>query len=288
MHDVFYFTDIHGAGALYDAIMKFCKEQDDECMIIFGGDACDRGRDGYRIIKELLNNPQVVYLKGNHEDMLTKAMRELKELFNFENRDRAECREVLNACRYFDYKYAHIQDTLANGGMDTLLDWIEDGTPMEVCERLEKLPLTFVYNNVDFCHTTPIYKLFKEVNDLEYEEKPVKEWDATSLLWSRVCLDSCWAPKRLAIFGHTPVPFLPDYVTDMKLQFNEMKDVVPIKWGDPEITGEKLDMDTGAVFLGRAFVLNVLTMKAYGFENKDFMNKEIHEHDIEKIKVIQF
>jgi hypothetical protein len=220
--------------------------------------------------------------------MLTKAMRELKALFNFENHDRNECREVLNACRYFDYKYAHIQDTLANGGMDTLLDWIEDGMPIEVCERLEKLPLTFVYNDVDFCHTTPIYKLFKEVNDLEYEGKPVKEWDATSLLWSRVCLDSCWAPKRLAIFGHTPVPFLPDYVTDMKLQFNEMKDVIPIKWGDPEITGEKFDMDTGAVFLGRAFVLNVLTMKAYGFEDKDFMNKEIHKHDIEKIEVIQF
>jgi hypothetical protein len=56
----------------------------------------------------------------------------------------------------------------------------------------------------------------------------------------------------------------------------------------PEMTGKKLDMDTGAAFLGRAYVLNVLTMQAQGFEDKDFDNKEIRVHDVEKIEVIQF
>ena len=54
---IFYFTDIHGARPLFDEIMNYCHEQDDEAMIIFGGDAIDRGKDGYAIMKELLDNP---------------------------------------------------------------------------------------------------------------------------------------------------------------------------------------------------------------------------------------
>ena len=49
---------------------------------------------------------------------------------------------------------------------------------------------------------------------------------------------------------------------------------------DPDMTGDKIDMDTGAAFLGRAYVLNVLTMKAQGFEIKD--------NGVEKIEMIKF
>ena len=69
MHDIFTFGDIHGMYDLYKAIMDYCNEQDPEATIVFLGDACDRGKDGYRIMKDLLNHSNVVYLKGNHEDM---------------------------------------------------------------------------------------------------------------------------------------------------------------------------------------------------------------------------
>ena len=39
MHDVFYFTDVHGCYDLYRAAMNYCLEQDPECTIIYGGDA---------------------------------------------------------------------------------------------------------------------------------------------------------------------------------------------------------------------------------------------------------
>lgn len=89
MHDIFYFTDIHGMYDLYRAIMDYCNEQDPEAMIIFGGDACDRGKDGYKIMKELLDNPQVLYLKGNHEDLFVHAawylMREYHDTLDKKN-----------------------------------------------------------------------------------------------------------------------------------------------------------------------------------------------------------
>lgn len=289
MHDVFYFTDIHGARPLFDAIINFCHEQDDEAMIIFGGDAIDRGKDGYAIMKELLDNPYVVYLKGNHEDMFTKAAREIKVMFSFENRSREDIRKVLNACRNFDYKYANIQDSLGNGGMSTLLDWIEDGMPMDIVERIERLPLTFVYNDVDFCHAGSTYKCFKEVNNKEYYGEEIPQWDADHLLWSRTSIEVGWEPNRTCIFGHTPTPYLGDYLRNFK--WPEDCDITPVKYDRSTLnhrTGWKLDMDTGAVFTGRAYVLNVLTMQAQGFVDTDFENNEIHKHDIEKIEVIQF
>lgn len=289
MHDVFYFTDIHGARPLFDAIMKYCNEQDDEAMIIFGGDAIDRGKDGYAIMKELLENPYVVYLKGNHEDMFCKAAREIKEMFSFENADKEKIHKCLNACKHFDYKYAAIQDSLYNGGLVTLTDWILDGMPMDLVERVERLPLTFVYNDVDFCHAGGTYKTFKEINEKEYYGTKINEWDVDYLLWSRTTIDVGWAPDRTCVFGHTPTPYLEDYLD--KFKWPEDCEITPVLYNRntiPEMTGWKLDMDTGAVFTGRAYVLNILTMKAQGFVDKDFENNEIHQHDVEKIEVIQF
>lgn len=286
MHDVFYFTDIHGCRPLFNAIMNYCKEQDDEAMIIFGGDAIDRGADGYAIMKELLNNPKVVYLKGNHEDMFTKAAREIKEKFSFENADKEKIHKVLNACKHFDYKYAAIQDSLYNGGLVTLTDWILDAMPMDIVERIEQLPFTFVYNNIDFCHAGSTYKCFKEVNNHEYNGDVMPEWETEPLIWSRTTIDIGWEPGRTCIFGHTPTPYLEDYLP--KFKWPEDCEITPVMYDSstPEHkTGWKLDMDTGAVFTGRAYVLNVLTMQAQGFLAKE---NENHTYDVEKIEVIQF
>lgn len=289
MHDVFYFTDIHGNRPLFDAIINYCHEQDDEAMIIFGGDAIDRGEDGYTIMKELLENPYVIYLKGNHEDMFVKAAREIKEMFNFDHADKERVHKCLNACKHFDYKYAAIQDSLYNGGLVTLTDWVLDGMPMDLIERVERLPLTFVYNDIDFCHAGGTYKTFKEINEKEYYGTEINEWDTDSVLWSRSTIDTGWEVNRTCIFGHTPTPYLEDYLP--KFKWPEDCKITPVMYNrsTPEHkTGWKLDMDTGAIFTGRAYVLNVLTMQAQGFVDKDFENNEIHEHEIEKIEVIQF
>lgn len=70
MHDIYFFTDIHGQKNLFDAMYDWCLRQDPECTIVYGGDACDRGNDGYEIMKKLIASPQVIYLKGNHEYLI--------------------------------------------------------------------------------------------------------------------------------------------------------------------------------------------------------------------------
>lgn len=275
--DIFCFTDIHGCRPLFDAIMNYCHKQDPEGMVLFLGDAIDRGTDGYSIMKELLANPQVVYLKGNHEDMFVQAAREIKEKFNFEGADRDRVQTVLSACKAFNYKYAAIQDSLYNGGMPTLLDWIMDGMPMSLIERIEKLPRTFSYEDKDFCHSGGIYQTFQRVSECEYKMTAPDSWDTDAIVWNRTALGIGWAPNRMVIFGHTPVPYLPGYINI------QVEKVQPIKYAptsNPVYIGEKLDMDTGAVFTGKAYVLNVLTMRAQGFELKN--------DKVEEIEVIQF
>lgn len=71
------FTDIHGSYSLWKEIQKFCKEDD---IIYCLGDFIDRGPGGPAIFKEMLEDPRVIILKGNHEDMFVDSI-----LYNSEN-----------------------------------------------------------------------------------------------------------------------------------------------------------------------------------------------------------
>ena len=280
MHDIFYFTDIHGMYDLYRAIMDYCNEQDPEAMIIFGGDANDRGPDGYKIIKELLDNPHVVYLMGNHEEMFCKAAHEAIASFHFDNATVQETKEILNSTMLFDYRYKYIKHVIYNGGIDTLIDWIDDGAPMEIIERLEKLPLTFSTDTCDFCHAGGDPQMFRQVAANEYNNEPIDEYFHTHILWDRNHIENIWDNNKICIFGHTPtlaLPRLTDIILDSTL------DPQPVKLAHDT----KIDMDTGAVFRGVAWVLNTLTMKAQGFEDVDITNEKIHKHEVKKIYSIQ-
>ena len=275
MHDVYAYSDIHGMYNLHRAILDYCYEQDDSPMIIFCGDACDRGPDGYRIMRELLDDPYIVYLKGNHEDMFCKAAREIKEYFSFKDADREHVHIVLSRCRAFDYRYSAINDSISNGGLPTLVDWVMDGMPMEFVERIEQLPLTFSTDTCDFCHAAGVARTFESVADAEYDGKPVDEFEAEILLWSRSAFEYGWTPNRTCIFGHTPVPYL---LEDLEVKLDEDTPVRPYRYIgtlNPDFTGAKIDMDTGAAFTGYAWVLNCLTMRAQGFKEENGTVKKI-------------
>lgn len=280
MHDIFYFTDIHGMYDLYRVIMDYCWEQDPEATIIFGGDACDRGPDGYKIMKELLDNPYVVYLKGNHEEIFVRAAKEITHCLKFETNDRKEIQNILYSCYTFDYRYQSIRDSLYNGGVETLTDWIMDGMNMEFIEKIDKLPLIFSTDTCDFCHAGGNPRVFQRVAENEYNNEPVDEYLYTHILWDRIYLENIWNNNKICIFGHTPTLALPE-LTNIKL--DDTLDPQPIKLAHDT----KIDMDTGAVFRGVAWVLNTLTMKAQGFEDIDITNKKIHKHEVKKIYSIQ-
>ena len=164
-------SDIHGRKDLW---LKANKEVfDPNDTIYFLGDAADRGPDGWEMIKTLLDDPRVIYLMGNHEDMLIRAIEE-NDL----------------SLLYW------------NGGKNTFeayeLDTQEN--QKKYLEKLKKLPKYETYypfeskNILVLSHagTTPGRPIFDE-----------NDW-----LWDREHLYDEWISDREDIFiihGHTPV-----------------------------------------------------------------------------------
>ena len=287
MHDIFFFTDIHGCYDLYRAAMNYCLEQDPECTIIYGGDACDRGKDGYKIMKELLAHPQVIYLQGNHEDLFVHAAWFIKRDYSGAI-DEDEIWSYLYNCEIKDDGPAEVQLALYNGGYYTLHDWMMDGMPDEFVKQINELPITYTYENIDFCHAGGRYKEFQKVARDEYDGEWIDKDDFMMLVWDRNYLGHGWAPDRTCIFGHTPTPYLAaKYYGQNKSLANAHPCAYYATLNDKQ-PGRKIDMDTGAVASGKLYVLNILTMKAQGFYDKNIVTNEIHVHDIEKIEVIQF
>lgn len=67
MNKVYAVADLHGMYNLWRQVIESLDETDTLYIL---GDCGDRGRDGWKIIKEALADPRVVYIRGNHDQML--------------------------------------------------------------------------------------------------------------------------------------------------------------------------------------------------------------------------
>jgi len=285
MHDIFYFTDVHGYYPLYKAAIDYCMKKDPECTIIYGGDACDRGLDGYKIMRELLDNPQVVYMKGNHEDMFVAAarfiMNDLSKPLSYE-----EAENYLYSAYLRDFAI-QVQDCIYNGGSKTLAAWIADGMPNDFVTSISKLPLTFSTDTMDFCHAGSEPKVFNNVANAEYRHDFPDKDDEMELLWDRLKLGYGWTPNRICVYGHTPVPHLPAKYYSVDKTYDRAHPCKYYGLLDDRLTGAKIAMDVGTARNGKLYVLNCLTLQAIGFKDTDFENNEIKNHDVEQFEVIQ-
>lgn len=167
------FSDLHGRKDLWLKANKEVFGPND--TIYFLGDAPDRGPDGWEMIKTLLDDERVIYLMGNHEDMLIKAIEE---------------------------KHDDLPLLYWNGGKNTYEAYVLDTkeNQKKYLEKLKALPKHETYypfeskNVLILSHagTTPGRPIFDE-----------DDW-----LWDREHLYDEWISDREDIFiihGHTPV-----------------------------------------------------------------------------------
>ena len=123
-------ADWHGCYWVWEKVKEILKPND---RLIFLGDAADRGPDGWRLIKELLDDQRVVYIKGNHEDMMEKALKDW--------------------LKYPDDSYwgQELELWFYNGAEPTYNNFIEDNIPIEEKRKylyqLADLPCAVMYHN---------------------------------------------------------------------------------------------------------------------------------------------
>lgn len=207
-------SDLHGNYCLYEKIIDFLKPED---KLYFLGDACDRGPHGYQIMKEMLENPQIIYLKGNHENMFVKA-----------------------ATEYLDEKYTDDlawfcgataqQDYFSNGGRTTFKFWKSDKCPSDILKKLRNLPTLATYENtqghsVIMTHSGSI----------------------TDPLWDRIYIHMFEKlPDYIrVVHGHTPVP--------LQANLSDLTAVCPYFYNN----NQKINIDMATYHTNQITLLNL-------------------------------
>ena len=178
---IFAVGDVHGSFSKLISVWNQIKITDDD-LIIFLGDYIDRGEkigETLKFVMNLQNKKNIIFLRGNHEQMLLNAVS--------------------------DEKYLDLW--IMNGGRPTLeaLTYLKDEDPnidVKIFKFINSLPLSYkmqiggkIYF---FCHAgIDVNKNFDE-----QEEK--------FLLWSREEFFNNFNGSEIIISGHSPVQYFFD------------------------------------------------------------------------------
>jgi serine/threonine protein phosphatase 1 len=230
---VYTVSDLHGNYILWEQIKEFLKEGD---TLIFLGDAIDRGDRGFEIFMEMLDHPQVVFLKGNHEDMMYEAFHDIGP-------DRGKM-----------LKHWTKKD---NGGQETLDNLksleLDYETKMEYINTIARLPYYAEYENDDgikfiLCHAgyTP-GRLWDDTTPWKKEEKML--WDRNHFVnpnsWP---VDEPTYDNVVMVHGHTPILLMKQWGFDAS-------GLAPL-WYDGN---HKVNIDAATPSTGLALLLNLDT-----------------------------
>ena len=178
-------SDFHGMLHFYKAIKDILKPED---TVYFLGDAGDRGPHPWECIKAIMDDPQFIYIKGNHEDMLIKAM---------------------------GHGYGSAWSLLrSNGGKKTCEQAMEEPNWKEWKVRLINLPTKATYVNTQ---GETVYLSHAGLTP-STNHQDMMRWSCNEdLIWDRGHFLDKWPEdemfqKAIVVHGHTPIPYLLDEI----------------------------------------------------------------------------
>ena len=245
-------SDLHGMLHFYKVIKEHLKPGD---KVYFLGDAGDRGPHPWETIKAVIDDPQFIYIYGNHEDMLVQAL----------------CDYIHDGCP----NYYSLQLLGMNGGDQTFEEAIADPQLKHYYSQLCKMPRIQEYENtagerVILSHAgfTPWKEDFfaddEEKKDIIFRKPHPKDliWDRDHFLddWTAEDCVDCYI-----VHGHTPIPYILDTI-DPACQMGEIKPGA--LWYD---SGRKCCIDCGAVFTGQCVLLNLDTWDEEIFQSDPYL-----------------
>ena len=186
-------SDLHGypLAALQKTLQSCGFSEHDRLYIL--GDCIDRGTDGIKILRWAMSQPNVIFIRGNHEAML------LENRFIFDG-DRILTKHELKGLRL----RTHLQWT-SNGGQSTIRE-LEQYTAAQIkhlLQYVERAPLccTVTVNGTVYILTHSGLGNFSP-------DKPLTDYIEPELIWTRPSLDTeYFKDGKIVIFGHTPTAF---------------------------------------------------------------------------------
>ena len=236
---VWCFSDIHGQRKLFDAVMAKIGEDD---TVFFLGDAIDRGPDGWSIFKQIMDDPRITFICGNHEDMMINA------LWTFPKMRWNQDMEAWNW----------------NGNSPTL-EGIRNDDPKVVREYLNRamnLPIFQIYNSPNGNTFWLSHAGCDYTENLDTLTREHLIWDRSHFLYNMWYHDN---PDNLYIVhGHTPIPILQE---EMSMFCDDIPRDAEIEPGAYFYAGgHKICIDCGAHFTGSTVLLNLDTFDEEVFQ----------------------
>ena len=226
---VYAVSDMHGCADVYHKIKKIIKPEDTVYCL---GDCGDRGKQPWETIKLVVKDPQFIYIKGNHEDMLVKAAREAMD---------------------GSYGGEHQRILASNGGFETLNELLCEDRPEIWISMLAKLPTYEIYINknnqkIFLCHAGCSFWL----------DEPDVIPKAHDLIWDRthyISTKSDLMADTIVVHGHTWVNYIKE---DLNIKNTENEFLF-------YTNNKKICIDLGTFHTNQAGILNLDTFEAVYF-----------------------
>lgn len=224
-------SDLHGYIEIYKKVKKILNPED---KVYFLGDAGDRGPESWECIKTIMSDPQFIYLKGNHEDMLVEA-----------------ATDYLEGDERWDHKSWSL--SARNGGIRTLEAWEADPYRKQWLAKIKKLPTWDTYDTDDRTYVLSHAGFTPWKNDYEEVELPTDE----DMIWNR----NHWLENPedteidtdvVIVHGHTPIPYV---AMDLWMDWEG-----GALWYNG---GRKVCIDSGGFFTHEWILLNLDTMESH-------------------------
>lgn len=240
-------SDWHGCMWIWEKTKKILKEDD---VLFFLGDAADRGPDGWELFKQLIDDPRVIYIKGNHDD------------FMYQNLGSINPKNYDPEAFYWD---GHVDLWYYNGGEPTYNAFLKDKLPiekkLEYVKKIAEMPLY-----IEFTNTYNNKILLSHSGDGDFEN--LEATDEEHWLWDRShwMFADAWYGKddEYIIHGHTPIELMiekqKEYAEWYEGTEKEVK--MPMYNGHGAYfygKGHKICIDTGAVWNNTSVLLNLDT-----------------------------
>lgn len=227
-------SDLHDQYNLWMQIQKYCKPDD---KIYFLGDAIDRGQDYLQTILSLLKDERVIYIKGNHEEMMETAIKE-----------------------------GIIDNYITNNS----IIWMQNGGyySLEGLRKLSTEKFNFLYKRLQQMPYKTIYKNKNGINiHLSHAGETLgRILSNEQYIWDRKHikddLDVIKYQNDIVVHGHTPVQYLCDFNKNISENFSYNPEIV--KYAHQH----KIDIDLGSFSSNKVALLDLDTLEPIYFYNK--------------------
>lgn len=181
--------DVHGNYEGYAALLKKIRFSERDTLYTIG-DIVDRGREGLKVLLDMMMRPNVFPILGNHDYMAYRCLTWLTAEITEESLKKLDAD-----------KMAKISEWFANGGESTVQEFMKL-TKEEREQVLEYFEEFSLYEEVETAGRSFVL-VHGGLSDFS-PEKPLEDYDVEDLLWERCDYGVTYYPDKYLVTGHTP------------------------------------------------------------------------------------